>query len=1305
MAKTKWVLVMLLGLVMVGLAPAWGHGFEPTIDAGVVTRQAADTNGVTQAAARDWPMWGYDCQRRWATTMDLPSELHRQWTLELPAPVRAWPAQIDDRDKLEFDRSYSPIVSGRMLLVASMVNDSLTAYDTRSGRKQWRFYADGPLRLAPAAHDGNVYAASDDGYLYCLDVQTGDLKWKFLGGPEDRRLLGNSRLISSWPVRGGPVVANGRVFFAASVWPLMGTFVHALDAETGELVWSNSGSGSIYNLHQHSGADAFGGVAPQGYLAVDEDVLLVAGGRTPPAAFDLESGRLKFFHQSTGIVGKAAGGYRVAVQQGWFYNHGWMYSLEDGALFDALNANVLTDDAVYVLSNNGERLDAYAPRPDQQEVQVTNRLGHGQLKKRYSHRRLWREDLSTGIDRLYLRAGERLYGGSANGRIVAIDLPKDDQAASVTWQGQVDGAVWEMIAADDRLFVVTDDGTLVCFGAEPVTEAPKHTTSMVAESAGQSVDQADAQLQRLLEHAADAGGYCLVLGAGNDHLVDQLVQHSDLHVMVVDPDPVRVETLRKRFTDRGWYGRRVACHAADPLTFPFPPYMAEIMVVGDRSVLGDIARSGVIERLFKPLRPYGGTALLPLDSIEHNWLDEWIAASGLTGAVLERQDDMTVLRRSGPLPGAGQWTHQYADAGNTVYSTDQLAKAPLGVLWFGGPCNQHLLPRHGNGPIPQVVGGRLVVLGVETLSARDVYTGRELWVKELPGIGHPFTDLEFEARWRMGAYVHMSQATGIGANYIGSPYVSLADGIYVRHQQRILRLDPNTGQTHSQFALPVEPQARALDDWGHLSVWGDRLITTVQPQIFDDQPLGRQNWNALSSSRLVVLDRHSGQVLWTRQAELGFRHNAIVAGNGTVFVIDGLTPEALKRMARRGENAEGASVLALDANTGQPRWTVTEDVFGTWLGYSEEHDVLIQAGRHGISGDRRELTDEPNDQIIALQGSDGQVLWNRQTSYAGPLVLRDDVIIPGPLARNRGPTALLDLLTGHDLHQDHPLTDRKIPWSYGRTYGCSTHNASKYLLTFRSGAAGFADMTSAGGTGNLSGFRAGCTNNLIPADGVLSAPDYTRTCTCSYQQQTSLALIHMPEAELWMFHAIERGDGIIQRLGLNLAAPGNRMSQAETLWLNYPSNGGASPDLAVEMTATDEQMFRIHSSLIDSDSDTLPWVAASGIIGLDRLDVPLIPGRPGDKEQDHTMRRYTVRLHFLEPEAIGTGQRVFDVILQGEVVMSDFDIIDRTGEPKRAMVTEHGGVLAGDTLSIRLRPVESSRRPPLLCGIELVEEP
>ena len=89
------------------------------------------------------------------------------------------------------------------MFVGSTVNDSVAAYDTESGDELWRFYTDGPVRFAPVADNGRVYAVSDDGYLYCLDAAAGTLVWKVNGGPSERRIIGNDRLVSTWPARGG----------------------------------------------------------------------------------------------------------------------------------------------------------------------------------------------------------------------------------------------------------------------------------------------------------------------------------------------------------------------------------------------------------------------------------------------------------------------------------------------------------------------------------------------------------------------------------------------------------------------------------------------------------------------------------------------------------------------------------------------------------------------------------------------------------------------------------------------------------------------------------------------------------------------------------------------------------------------------------------------------------------------------------------------------------------------------------------------------------------------------------------------
>ena len=63
----------------------------------------------------------------------------------------------------------------------------------------------------------------------------------------------------------------------------------------------------------------------------------------------------------------------------------------------------------------------------------------------------------------------------------------------------------------------------------------------------------------------------------------------------------------------------------------------------------------------------------------------------------------------GPLPGAGAWTHQYADPANTVCSGDTV-KGPLGMLWFR-EVDQAMTQRHGRGPAPLYLDGRVYSLG------------------------------------------------------------------------------------------------------------------------------------------------------------------------------------------------------------------------------------------------------------------------------------------------------------------------------------------------------------------------------------------------------------------------------------------------------------------------------------------------------------------------------------------------------------------------------------------------------------------
>ncbi|MCX6857703.1 MAG: PQQ-binding-like beta-propeller repeat protein [Verrucomicrobia bacterium] len=254
---------------------------------------------VLQAA--DWPMWRHDAGRTASTPQAMPEKLDLLWTHYLPLLRPAF-----KETRLQFDRSYEPVVAGKKLIVGSSREDCLIAFDTDTGAEVWRALADGPVRFAPVIIGDLVLFGSDDGVMRCVKLADGSTVWSKRAVPSNRKLLGNQRLISVWPIRGGPVVKEGRVYFAAGVWPLEGTFVFCWDAATGDQIWCNDRCSYLYGIHPHQ-TEAMGGLAPQGYLLIDGDDLVVPCSNAYPARLGLKTGVLKQFELPS--AGRLTGGW------------------------------------------------------------------------------------------------------------------------------------------------------------------------------------------------------------------------------------------------------------------------------------------------------------------------------------------------------------------------------------------------------------------------------------------------------------------------------------------------------------------------------------------------------------------------------------------------------------------------------------------------------------------------------------------------------------------------------------------------------------------------------------------------------------------------------------------------------------------------------------------------------------------------------------------------------------------------------------------------------------------------------------
>jgi hypothetical protein len=97
-------------------------------------------------------------------------------------------------------------------------------------------------------------------------------------------------------------------------------------------------------------------------------------------------------------------------------------------------------------------------------------------------------------------------------------------------------------------------------------------------------------------------------------------------------------------------------------------------------------------------------------------------------------------------------------------------------------------------------------------------------------------------------------------------------------------------------------------------------------------------------------------------------------------------------------------------------------------------------------------------------------------------------------------------------------------------------------------------------------------------------------------------------------------------------------------------------------------------------------VAASGLDGVRKIAIELCP-------TDGPAIPYTVALHFVQPEPIGAGERVFDVFLQGSLVAGGLDIVGQAGAARRALVRTWTGIAVRRQLEITFVPKPGSKLP------------
>ena len=1054
--------------------------------------------------AEDWPAFMRDKHRSGVTGERLELPLNESWIYKAShRPEPAWPGpanqdfwhrQFNLRSTVTYDRAFQVVGAGDTIYFASSSDDKVYALDSMTGHEHWTFFTEGPVRLAPCISNDKVYVASDDGYVYSLSANDGSLVWKHKGTDGDRMIPGNGRMISMCPIRSGLLIDNGILYFAAGLFPNQGTFLSALSAEDGSVKWKQTMT-----------------ISPQGYMLASDERLYVPTGRTNPAIFarsdgtslgelPSEGGTFALLTENVLITGPGRrskelnasdvetkdkiatfGGLRMLVcgPTAYMQSEKQLSAFDRGAYLELSreqNRLISRRDAI---NERLKKTDKNTPEAKQlrEEIEtLTAQIGELSTKMKDCYR--W--TVQCEYPYAMIMAGDTLFVGGED-KIAALEA----STGKVTWDAPVDGKAYGLSVVNGGLYISTDKGRIHCFRSgvkedAKVIEAETDTNPYPHDALTERYAEA---AKLIIERTGITKGYCLVLGCGQGRLAYELARRSDLKIIGVDKNPHNVATARRAIDKAGLYGR-VVVHEKDYELLPYTKYFANLIVSDEAIQTGKLPTAPA--EVFRVLRPDGGVIalIMPAGKLDPEQLKKW-GRPYMTDWKSENSGDIGLAWTMRPaLDGAGEWTHTYAEPGNTACSGDKIVKGKMAVQWFGRPGPRRMIDRHHRNVPPLFKDGRLFAPGDCIVYAVDAYNGTIEWQVEVPN----------------------SRRLGV---FLDAGSMAVDDQcLYVVAQDKCHGFDVRTGRRSTTFEMPqlIESEPR---NWGYIAYSGNLLFGSGQRKGASytetsyeaDDSLWYRNMKLVTSDYLFVMDKRNGQLLWKYHAGL-ILNTTITVGDGRIYFLETDSPKAmadtLGRMPAKTLFDGGSQYLvALDMQTGRVMFKTKIDITNF-----EEPVYLNYAGGMLLLSGSRLLADRVHYFYCAYDARSCEVRWQADHGT--------DLATDGAHGEyNRHPTIIAETVYAWPYAYNLKTGDKIEGWEFDRRgHGCGGVSASAQCLFWRGANPWMYDLGPDGGPQRLTSVtRPGCWINMIPAGGLVLIPESSSGCTCGFALQTSLAFV------------------------------------------------------------------------------------------------------------------------------------------------------------------------------------------------------
>jgi len=477
------------GRLRIGPAYREVTGYQSSVTSGRETRPL--TTDHRSLITDSWPVFRHDNRRSGCASTELQAALPEAWRVKFPS------------------RASQPVSAGGRVLVAVPDRHALFCLAADSGKEAWRFTADGRVDSPPAIAGGLCVFGSSDGHVYCLAMDGGELVWRFRAAVNDRNIVAFGQAESVSPVSGSVLVRGDEVVFAAgrSVFLDDGVRMIRLALRSGELlaehVMSDKDPETPGRSFQYRAKGLNMPVGLPDVLSCDEENIYM---RSQQFGFEGKRRNLKVMPSvpPAGGAGRHIFSPTGFLDGSWMHRSYWVYGtgFDEGAGGWPRAGNVVVAGRILCSDSNsiygyGRKREYYRwSTPLEYHLFAAEKnppaKQKGKSRPRVSYR--WSRGTTLHVKSM-LVAGDKLYIAGPPAVINEASAYKDPLSEQVkaemaeqtdAFRGKSGGilqvvaaecgetitemkldclpAFDGMAAAEGRLFIVAENGELVCYG-------------------------------------------------------------------------------------------------------------------------------------------------------------------------------------------------------------------------------------------------------------------------------------------------------------------------------------------------------------------------------------------------------------------------------------------------------------------------------------------------------------------------------------------------------------------------------------------------------------------------------------------------------------------------------------------------------------------------------------------------------------------------------------------------------------------------------------------------------------------------